>query len=196
MFAPTLVGLSVPQSQFKQTALAFYDSLRDVQHLATDLEATAFGAHAQLLNTMVGDAIAGNPNPVRPRVPLPDLQLHTLTIGNDQIDAGAGNDFVIGDRGAIVAPFVTGPAQNGGGVDITKIGRVLLADTKRALLLEQRARDAALNNHLKVDHRWADLAGCVRRSRNSKRSSSSVPTTSSLARSAMTLCSVVPATIS
>ena len=159
MFAPTIVGLPVPLSELKQTAIEFYDNLRDVQYLAADIEAAAFSAHAQLLTVMVADAIALYPGRVRPRVPLPDLQLHTLTIGNDVVDGGAGNDFIVGDRGAVVAPFLTGPAANNGGVDITEVGRVLLTDTKRALLTEQRVRDKELNQHLKTDQRWADHGG-------------------------------------
>jgi Ca2+-binding RTX toxin-like protein len=126
-----------------------------------DFEYLALNAQAQVLTNLVANAPSDSG--VWPRQTIPNPAYFTLSIGNDQIDGQGGDDLLIGDNAAILAPVITGGAATHGGEDVSKISKRLLRQVTAALGKEERIRDAELAVHLKRDHIGPDANGLKKR---------------------------------
>lgn len=115
--------------------------------MTIDFIALTEEGHGQVLNALVKDTVAKNPNRIKPhQEDIIDPDLHDLFIGNDVIDAGAGNDTVIGDDGAFLSPVVTGERYNKA-KDVLDLSQAVFKATQEALKAQQKVRDTQLRTH-------------------------------------------------
>ncbi|MCH9027746.1 MAG: hypothetical protein IIA05_11640 [Proteobacteria bacterium] len=93
-----------------EAALEFLDFISDIVHVITDFSFVIREANAQAHDVLIADALAGNPDAVKPAIDeIVDPDNHDLFIGNDTIEGGAGNDLIIGDDGVIVTAVLADP---------------------------------------------------------------------------------------
>ncbi len=145
---PFAIGAPVLAPDFTTAALRYHSFLSDLEYVATDFLHTVREAHITVLHDLVAKGLAQNPNRVKALLPKAiDPDYHHLFIGDDIIDAGAGNDVVIGDQGGLLSPVVTGVslAQTPVALGITP---QMLRDTNSALAAQDKLRAAELSYHL------------------------------------------------
>lgn len=96
---------STQQARFTDSdASGWFHYLRDLERLMVDLGHVVFEAHDWVLDRLVSDAI----DPGAPiATQLIDPQLHELSIGNDEVSGGGGDDWLIGDDAALVSAPLT-----------------------------------------------------------------------------------------
>jgi Ca2+-binding RTX toxin-like protein len=105
VMVPYFYGLPASEGIYSIVAQQYYDALRNVEQLATEMTHLVYEAHAQVLNRL-----AANTTGTAAHV---DPNLHALYIGNDQLDGGLGSDILVGDDVDIVAPLWVGTNYNG-----------------------------------------------------------------------------------
>ncbi|MER2250684.1 hypothetical protein ABS772_12255, partial [Methylorubrum podarium] len=99
-------GTGPLRSQSVEAALGLSDFLSDMRAVLTDLAMTGRAAQAPVTARL--ETMAGLPLNQLLAYGLPDAMRtgHTLSIGNDTIEAGAGDDLVIGDTLVMLQPGV------------------------------------------------------------------------------------------
>ena len=101
--------LPTEATDFKASALEFFDTLSDLQYVTVDFGFVVEEARLQVLNTLADDAVAKNPD--RTPIVLADVHdpaYHVLYQQNDMIDGGRGDDTIYGDEVMFFAPLVNG----------------------------------------------------------------------------------------
>jgi len=151
LLAPPVLGHPIAVDNLTDAALEFHTLLRDIEHVAVDFYFATQEAHVHVLDMLVAEAIANNPEKKKPKN-IVDPDYHDLVLANDVINGGAGGDLIIGDHGTIITPLVTsGEFKEQRGEQLA-IDEDILKDTKMALKDQQKARKAVLKDHIKNDH--------------------------------------------
>jgi len=154
LIAPATVrqGLGL-EGDLKASALELFNFVRDVEWIATDFNFVATEAHAQVLDALIDDAIADTPTKKKPKKhELIDLDLRDLVLQTDKIDAGTGDDFIIGDNVLIVTPVAASETFKKAAGKPLDLDKQALKDIKKALDHEDRHRDRLLKDHIRYDH--------------------------------------------
>ena len=99
-------------------------------------------AHIQVLNALVADAVAKNPNRAKPKSQdIINPNFHDLFVANDDINGGNGNDIVIGDDLSILMPVINGDRDEHAD-HFSNVSWTTWYNTEVALSDQQDARDA------------------------------------------------------
>ena len=144
--------LPAEASEFTQQAVDYYDYLRQMEQLATDVELTMFGAHHRVLGSLISEALATNPT----RQPLPasqqvDPNYHDLFVGNDQIYGDNGEDQIAGDHGVVIATIVDGQQFELVRQD-SSLPAAVWSQTDAALASRQASFDSGFAQHILNAH--------------------------------------------
>jgi Ca2+-binding RTX toxin-like protein len=148
LFVPFATGNPLPAPDFTTSALRYHHFLRDLEYVLADFLGIVLESHAGVLHHLVDAALEANPNrdpKLRPAAIDPNY--HRIFLGNDTIDGGAGNDVIVGDQGAIVAPVLSGQIF-GRIAETLGITPQELRDVQAALNEQQKLRAAELAYHL------------------------------------------------
>ncbi len=141
---------SAEQARFTDLdATGWFHHLRDLERLIVDLGHVVFEAHDWVLKRLVSDAIPpGAPIATQ----LIDPQLHELSIGNDQIAGGDGDDWLVGDDAALVATPLTDDGFSGLVRQLLGINAANQNDLRGVLQELERQRRSALRQHVAAHH--------------------------------------------
>ncbi|KPK77738.1 MAG: hypothetical protein AMJ79_02265 [Phycisphaerae bacterium SM23_30] len=151
------LGMPIDESRFVDQALQVHDYLRDLEYLMIDFDYAVFEAHHQVIGAMIDAAVTKNPNKIKPMTSERlDPDHHDLYIGNDVVEAGIGQDVVIGDDGTFITTVVTGKQLNDAG-DNLDVNQGVLKSTEKALKKQAKARDRLLKKHEKRHHNVKNL---------------------------------------
>ena len=149
------MGLPVTEAELPSAAVDVYNYLRDFEHAVIDLTSSVTDSHKGIIQIFSDDAQSGSNLYV---TQLSDGQLdanyHDLYIGNDQIEAGLGNDLVFADQNLSVNYRVDEQSLNA--IDETdRFSHASVSATFSALETAEHNRDAELNIHMNAQHREA-----------------------------------------
>jgi Ca2+-binding RTX toxin-like protein len=132
------------EGHFVDQTVEFYNYLRDLEHLAGDLSAVVFAAHHDVVSELTGIVDPQNTGDSA------DPDYHDLHVGNDAVDAGNGNDLIVGDSGVMVTAVVTGQSFDDSQDDLG-FSSNLLKDLNNSLKKQMRKRGNALKTHDQKD---------------------------------------------
>ncbi|NQV45079.1 MAG: hypothetical protein HQ501_09265, partial [Rhodospirillales bacterium] len=174
---PSAGTFPVDSADYTASALEFHAFLQDVQTVVADFSFVVHEATDQAVDDYAAatgfegfeDKHKHHDHKHHKHDELPPMAPanHHLSLGNDVIDAGAGNDLVIGDTGFVVMPAVTthdghkhGHNHGHHGMhygghnphDVPKELKELYKDTDKALRAQDKLLDQALHDHLDADH--------------------------------------------
>ena len=153
IIAPAAGDFPVSQGDLTASVLALHTLLRDIEYVAADFTFLSNEAHAETLNRLVDEAIANNPNKIRPKQnEIVDPDHHDLIINNDVVEGGSGDDLIIGDTGIIATPIVTSAGFQSQRENALELDKDLVKDAEYALKADSKAREDLLKNHIKDDH--------------------------------------------
>ena len=121
-------------------------ALQDMQQVVVDFAYTAHEATHDVINryasvTQFSGAFVPGASPVR-------AATHRLVLGNDTIDAGAGDDLVVGDNGFVVLTAVQSTAN----APVNGVSAATFSAVNSALVAQDKARDDQLAAHIAADH--------------------------------------------
>ncbi len=123
MISGSLTGLPVSDEAYVEQAVSLYNSLSDLQHGLVDFGFTLREAH-DLMSDELDDALSEEAQPsysgwsygysfYKTKSRSHDLPVtYSLSIGNDTIHAGGGDDWVVGDHAVMAALPVNGDGYN------------------------------------------------------------------------------------
>jgi Ca2+-binding RTX toxin-like protein len=150
--APFMVGYPGTESSFQQAALEYQRFLFDFRQVVVDFSFVVTEAHIQVLQGLVSDLPVTNPqNRSVTKSNAVDPHIHTLSIGNDSIDGGAGNDILVGDDSSYFAPVLDHLSYDNDDV-YGPISKTTWNATRSALAAAAKAAQAALGAHVDTNH--------------------------------------------
>ena len=145
----------VTDSNYEATALGFNAFLRDLEHVTVDFGFAVEVARIQVLQDLVDDAIANNPQMKKPKkdeIINPDN--HELFLYNDVILGGDAADVLIGDAAAIVADGVKWQRFGDDGWDLlqNEISKNVRKDVEKEVDDQDDDLKDDLKDHVKDHH--------------------------------------------
>lgn len=130
-------------------AARLHQYLLDMNRLAADTEAALFQTHHQLIETMIGQVESDNlkRSRIHPQDQA-DPNLHDLSLNNDTIISGSGNDMVVGDDGTIVSTYIDNRPVAAGAVEA--VDPEIVKSTEVSLAIQAAQETKQLYAHLKA----------------------------------------------